>query len=227
MISSDGDIAALIGAGSHWGTIDLDGYEEAGPLTQAAILDHAAHLKHLDISYIPSFSSKDMGAILAKCERLVKFIAIDPMDPDPTMNPVMSGADFIQLDWVSTSLTVWNCLSKLAQQTQLRELKLGLLDGGQVPEHESWHQTQCLEMTLASGMDELAVLKDLKHLDVSYMLHHIGVRELEWMATHWPKLKKVDGLFKGCHSPMPGVREWIAAHQRYWVMDDDGQDMLG
>ncbi|KAG0036944.1 hypothetical protein BGZ82_003427 [Podila clonocystis] len=97
-------------------------------------------------------------------------------DPDRTMNPVMSGADFIQLDWASTSLTVWNCMimvprpnggeeeedglanneteshsiqrqvcQKLAQQTKLRELKLGLLGGGQVPQHESRHQTQCLE----------------------------------------------------------------------------------
>ncbi|KAG0095910.1 hypothetical protein BGZ93_005247 [Podila epicladia] len=256
MISSDEDIAALIRAGSHWEIIDLDGYEEAGPLTQAAILDHAAHLRQLDISYISSFSSEDMCTILSKCKSLVRFTAIDPMDPDPTMNPVMSGADFIQLDWASTSLTVWNCMitvprpsggegeeeedgqandemeshriqrqvyQKLARQTRLRELKLGRLDGKQVPEDESWYQTQCLEMTIASGMDELAALKDLKHLDVSYMNHNIGVRELEWMAENWPKLKKIDGLFRDYRDSMPGVHEWLATHRPDWVRTDEDE----
>ncbi|KAF9336599.1 hypothetical protein BG006_008061 [Podila minutissima] len=253
MISSDGDIAALIRAGLHWEVIDLDGYEEAGPLTQAAILDHAAHLRHLDISYISSFSSEDLCTILSKCRSLVRFTAIDPVDPDPAVNPVMSGADFIQLDWASTSLAVWNCMitvprsnggdeeeedgqannemeshriqqqvyQKLAQQTRLQELKLGRLDRKQVPEDESWYQTQCLEMTLASGMDELAVLKDLKQLDISYMNHNLGLTELEWMAKHWPKLEKIDGLFRGCRDPRPVVHEWLATHQPDWVVDDN------
>ncbi|KAG0358826.1 hypothetical protein BG005_001781 [Podila minutissima] len=174
MISSDGDIAALIRAGPHWEDIDLYGYEEAGPLTQAAILDHAARLRHLDISYISSFSSEDLCTILSKCKSLVRFTAIDPVDPDPAVNPVISGADFIQLDWASTSLAAWNCMitvprsnggdeeeedgqannemeshkiqqqvyQKLAQQTRLQELKLGLLDRKQVPEDKSWYQTQ-------------------------------------------------------------------------------------
>ncbi|KAG0332554.1 hypothetical protein BG000_009916, partial [Podila horticola] len=254
MISSDGDIAALIQAGSRWDAIDLDGYEEAGPLTQAAILEHAGHLRHLDISYIPSFSSVDMCTILGKCKSLVKFTAIDPMDPDPTVNPVISGTSLIQLDWASTSLTVWKCMitvprpygseeeedgqannemeshriqrqvyQKLARQTRLRELRLGLLDGGQVPEHDSWYQTQCLEMTLASGMDELAELKNLEQLDVSYMMHKIGIIELEWMAVHWPKLKTVNGLFRSGHDPMPGVRQWTTMHRPYWVTTDDRQ----
>ncbi|KAF9300571.1 hypothetical protein BGZ74_007732 [Mortierella antarctica] len=253
MISSDGDIAALIRAGPHWEVIDLYGYEEAGPLTQVAILDHAARLRHLDISYISSFSSEDLCTILSKCKSLVRFTAIDPVEPDPAVNPVISGADFIQLDWASTSLAAWNCMitvprsnggdeeeedgqannemeshkiqqqvyQKLAQQTRLRELKLGLLDRKQVPEDESWYQTQCLEMTLASGMDELAGLKDLRQLDVSYMNHNLGVRELEWMAEHWPKLKKIDGLFRGCRDPRPVVHEWLATHQPDWVVDDN------
>lgn len=84
----------------------------------------------------------------------------------------------------------------LAQLTGLCELYLGLLDVGTEDVNDSWYQTHSLEMTLKSGLDGLAPLKDLKVLDVSYMMHKIGVQELEWMATNWPKLEQVKGLGK-------------------------------
>ncbi|KAF9920900.1 hypothetical protein FBU30_009135 [Linnemannia zychae] len=51
-----------------------------------------------------------------------------------------------------------------------------------------------LEFSLESGLDLLKNMTELRVLDVRWTAHNIGVKELEWMHIHWPKLEKIRGL---------------------------------
>ncbi|KAG0298915.1 hypothetical protein BGZ96_004222 [Linnemannia gamsii] len=51
-----------------------------------------------------------------------------------------------------------------------------------------------LELSLASGLDRLAGLKDLEMFGFDGADHCIGKAELMWMANHWPKLTTIRGL---------------------------------
>ncbi|KAK3840277.1 MAG: hypothetical protein JOS17DRAFT_726628, partial [Linnemannia elongata] len=51
-----------------------------------------------------------------------------------------------------------------------------------------------LQLSLASGLDRLRVLKDLEVFGFEGFSHQIGKAELEWMATSWPKLNVMRGL---------------------------------
>ncbi|KAF9905648.1 hypothetical protein EC991_001478 [Linnemannia zychae] len=101
-----------------------------------------------------------------------------------------------------------NFLRQLGRLTHLRVLSLG----SNYPPYESREsfslvlkgirtmivsekvQHQCLELTLESGLDELAELKELEELNVYQMAHRIGIVEVKWMVEQWPKLKALRGL---------------------------------
>ncbi|KAF9100451.1 hypothetical protein BGX29_006593 [Mortierella sp. GBA35] len=55
-------------------------------------------------------------------------------------------------------------------------------------------QRDCLEMTLASGLDLLSGLTELSALDLSRMDHRVGPKEFQWMRRHWPKLRTLLGV---------------------------------
>jgi len=55
-------------------------------------------------------------------------------------------------------------------------------------------KSQCLEMSLESGLDKLSGLKRLKELHVEGLITRIGVKEVSWMTEHWPSLRTIDGL---------------------------------
>ncbi|KAG0077605.1 hypothetical protein BGZ90_006878 [Linnemannia elongata] len=63
--------------------------------------------------------------------------------------------------------------------------------------------TDCLDMTLTSGLGRLAGLKKIRKVCVMAMQTSIGIEELKWMAEHWPKLEAVHGL--------PRNRTWIVS----------------
>ncbi|KAF8941481.1 hypothetical protein BGZ47_007372 [Haplosporangium gracile] len=67
------------------------------------------------------------------------------------------------------------------------------------PLHESATQfagpiRDSLELTLASGLDRLAGLKDLETFEFDAVDHRIEEAELAWMATHWPSLRSIRRL---------------------------------
>lgn len=107
----------------------------------------------------------------------------------------------------------------LALQTDLDDLVLGhgasYYEKGLRKPHFQWYS---LEMTLESGLDELAPLTELETLDVGFMNHRIGVAELEWMKRSWPKMKYLYGLFWNGAERDPLVEEWIETHRPTWVM---------
>ncbi|KAF9905647.1 hypothetical protein EC991_001477 [Linnemannia zychae] len=100
-------------------------------------------------------------------------------------------------------------LSQLGRLTCLQTLRLGKpgrdedepefsfmsLKGIRTMVVDEYVQRDCLELSLASGLGELAGLKELEVLDVTQMAHRIGLEEIQWMVEHWPKLKRIDGLW--------------------------------
>ncbi|KAG0246312.1 hypothetical protein B0O80DRAFT_86357 [Mortierella sp. GBAus27b] len=55
-------------------------------------------------------------------------------------------------------------------------------------------QTDCLEMSLESGLWKMSGLKALRELNVASMRTRIGVKEVQWMTEHWPKLRLIYGI---------------------------------
>ncbi|KAG0025901.1 hypothetical protein BGZ82_009791 [Podila clonocystis] len=78
----------------------------------------------------------------------------------------------------------------IAQQTHLRELHLGSM----FSEGSSKRLWYGLEMTLESGLDELACLKGMHTVSLHHMNHRAGVKELDWMYKNWPNLRNIHGL---------------------------------
>ncbi|KAF9125149.1 hypothetical protein BGW39_007618 [Mortierella sp. 14UC] len=82
---------------------------------------------------------------------------------------------------------------------------------------------QSMEFSLESGLMLLGGLKELRVLDVRRTAHRIGIAELEWMYTNWPKLKEIRGLVterRWADRAEDGARvkeeveAWIAAHPK-------------
>ncbi|KAF9142425.1 hypothetical protein BG015_000899, partial [Linnemannia schmuckeri] len=71
------------------------------------------------------------------------------------------------------------------------------LESGESESHGGPHRLmnyQSLEFSLESGLEVLKGLKELRVLNVKSTAHRIGVEELDWMHTNWPKLKEIRGL---------------------------------
>ncbi|KAG0261436.1 hypothetical protein DFQ27_002959, partial [Actinomortierella ambigua] len=92
----------------------------------------------------------------------------------------------------SSRATQRQVLRRLGQQTNFRRLVIGGMLTSRVT-NRFGIQCSCLEMTLESGLDELAGLKELEELDIHHMDHRVGVSELEWMAENFPKLRRLRG----------------------------------
>ncbi|KAF9974927.1 hypothetical protein BGZ73_001588 [Actinomortierella ambigua] len=101
---------------------------------------------------------------------------------------------------------------QLGKLTKLRLLLLGD-QRLQIPAHErsrfqAFGHFDCLDFSLAldsgdernkgaGGLRYLAHLNELEILDVAGLLHNIGIEEVTWMLSYWPKLKKIHGLAHG------------------------------
>ncbi|KAF9129162.1 hypothetical protein BGW39_004430 [Mortierella sp. 14UC] len=96
-------------------------------------------------------------------------------------------------------------LSRLGQLTNLTILDLGYewrdvwsstrpetLHRGYIPYSKPF--TSTLELSLATGLDLLAGLKNLCVFGFEGVDHRIGKPELEWMARNWPRLEVMRGL---------------------------------
>ncbi|KAF9922054.1 hypothetical protein FBU30_007849 [Linnemannia zychae] len=89
------------------------------------------------------------------------------------------------------------CLTRLDLSYELRTIRLAHEDkflplGTSNKVHPL--TLDCLELTLASGLDLLAPLVNLEIFGFAGIDHRIGKPELEWMAANWPRLKILRGL---------------------------------
>ncbi|KAF9208516.1 hypothetical protein BGZ59_010607, partial [Podila verticillata] len=112
----------------------------------------------------------------------------------------------------------------LARQTKLEALILGHWSkSGKYEGFRPFYQDYSLEMSLDSGLlDELAVLKEIKELDVRLVNHKIGVRELEWMIEHWPRLRVVKGLIqdkKRHDENTKMLQAWLDVNRPTWALE--------
>ncbi|KAG0043701.1 hypothetical protein BGZ83_011120 [Gryganskiella cystojenkinii] len=113
--------------------------------------------------------------------------------------------------------TVYSQLSRL---TNLRELVLSGQSRNDHRDLDKMH-TECLALSLESGLDMLHGMNEMEVLDVRNCAHRIGVKELEWIHDHWPKLKTIKGLTesrawadKEAEKELVKVKQWKAEHPR-------------
>lgn len=236
--SSDAEIAGFLRLSAHWKTINLRNCNLAGSLTVATILDNCQDLEYLNIAGCGKISSRNVRSILSTAVCLKEgFIAIGrTIGVGGTGDPVLQGTDLADLVWASHSLAIFSCrisiprhdpvhshdiqrrvYKKLAEQSLLKDLILGVSFAGDAQQNVGVWQRDSLDMTLESGMGELACLRSLENLDLSWTNHHVGLLELEWMSENWPCLIFVCGLFSACLDPVPGVHEWIRDYKPEWI----------
>ncbi|KAF8986065.1 hypothetical protein BGZ46_009862 [Entomortierella lignicola] len=77
---------------------------------------------------------------------------------------------------------------RLARFTRLEVLWLGFSPGSYF---ERLVQYDCLDMSLESGLEKLAGLKELRELSISNMRTKLGLNEVKWMAENWPNLRVI------------------------------------
>ncbi|KAF8943474.1 hypothetical protein BGZ47_005391 [Haplosporangium gracile] len=104
-------------------------------------------------------------------------------------------------------------LRQLGQLIHLRKLRLGKYGRDwNMPEYsrlelrsirtmavDAYFDHNCLELSLESGLNELAGLKQLEELEGDQMAHRIGLVEVQWMVANWPRLRTISGLqYRDC-----------------------------
>ncbi|KAG9064992.1 hypothetical protein KI688_002311 [Linnemannia hyalina] len=91
-------------------------------------------------------------------------------------------------------------LARLANLTHLKVLELASKrpkDNRQRPDEDHLyvdHFSDTLELTLASGLGQLAALKDLEMFGFEGCNHEIDKPELDWIVKSWPRLRAMRGL---------------------------------
>ncbi|KAK3810900.1 MAG: hypothetical protein J3Q66DRAFT_350455, partial [Benniella sp.] len=102
---------------------------------------------------------------------------------------------------------------RLARLTNLETLSLG-----DTPEEDFYRwmctaqvQPDCLEMSLESGLHKLSELTKLKELNVLGMKTKIGIKEIQWMTEHWPRLRVLRGLDESDDGGKQVV-QWLQEH---------------
>ncbi|KAG0041807.1 hypothetical protein BGZ83_001281, partial [Gryganskiella cystojenkinii] len=76
--------------------------------------------------------------------------------------------------------------------------------------YDEGFQYSCLSLALDAGLGYLAGLGQLEVLKVNRMSHRIRLQEVQWMAEHWPRLRRIEGLKvlrKDDKCPIPPVTE--------------------
>ncbi|KAF9094610.1 hypothetical protein BGX23_001864 [Mortierella sp. AD031] len=116
--------------------------------------------------------------------------------------------------------------SQLGKLTRLQELWLGH-DKPDLDDEENYHPTEvdgqwkyidpdeqfeCLEFSLRSGLDLLAGLKELRVLNVDRMNTRVGLSEVQWMASRWPRMEKIVGLVVQGDA-VPKHVQWLYDHR--------------
>jgi hypothetical protein len=116
--------------------------------------------------------------------------------------------------------------SQLGKLTRLQELWLGH-DTPDLDDEENYHPTEvdgqwryidpdeqfeCLEFSLRSGLDLLRGLTELRVLNMDRMNVRVGLSEVQWMASRWPKVEKIVGLVVQGDT-VPKYVQWLYDHR--------------
>lgn len=200
---------------------DLCSILEATPSLKKFIALH--HQGRMDASD-PFVSAADLASLSWASRSLMQFscgIRVprpSTDDEEEGSSSSSSSSSFRGSAWEESRDLQRQVYRKLAEQKGLSQLELGMTYHRRLTESDPQFQSQCLEMTLESGIGELVGLTLLQVLNVSNMDQRIGVAELEWMDKSWPHLKRIAGMFSDCVNPVPGTREWIQDNRRDWAL---------
>ncbi|KAF9572371.1 hypothetical protein EC968_009945 [Mortierella alpina] len=77
-------------------------------------------------------------------------------------------------------------------------------------------QTQCLELSLSTGLELMSGMKEMRVLKVGGLEHRIGLGEIQWMCEQWPKLEAVYGLLRVKNRKQ---------YDRYWEGKEEDEEM--
>ncbi|KAK3810894.1 MAG: hypothetical protein J3Q66DRAFT_350440 [Benniella sp.] len=134
------------------------------------------------------------------CERSLKVLKIKIRD-----------IPRLDVDGIATEEGALYTTHGLVYDRLVRFTNLETLWLGSKPDHEDLNDvSDCLAMSLESGLHKLAGLKKLKELSVSGMKTRIGVREVQWMMEHWPELRVIYGL--GEDGEGKAATQWLLEH---------------
>ncbi|KAG0243220.1 hypothetical protein B0O80DRAFT_528389 [Mortierella sp. GBAus27b] len=78
-------------------------------------------------------------------------------------------------------------------------------------------QSDCLEVSLESGLDKLSGLKALRTLSVPH-LGNTRNGDVQWMAENWPTLGTIYGLFGKDIDDLTATEWWKAYHSRIRIL---------
>ncbi|KAF9399517.1 hypothetical protein BGX21_006113 [Mortierella sp. AD011] len=80
---------------------------------------------------------------------------------------------------------------QLGRLTKLRHLRLGWISD------TAFKRKVNFDLSISSGLEHLAGLKELEILDVTCIAHvNIEEEEVKWMTENWPMLRMIKGYFK-------------------------------
>ncbi|KAG0237881.1 hypothetical protein BGW41_008307 [Actinomortierella wolfii] len=236
----DGRLADIVSLSNQW--TDIEVYlREVRSNTIAGIIENCEHLETMQFvgpgSGSEEMTGSDLQAILSKAKFLKCLTAHWLLS-----NNSITAADILSSRWATSSLEHIDfkievpraigevseeairhsreiqrqVLRRLGQQKRMRKLVIGgMASTTNTPGFGI--QVDCLEMTLESGLDELADLKELEELDIHHMDHRVRVPELEWMVEHLPKLRRLIGMCDSLNPYSPEVEEWLQTHRPTWL----------
>ncbi|KAG0347510.1 hypothetical protein BG005_000113 [Podila minutissima] len=239
--SYDWEFAEVITLSSRWTAIYVSDCFQFGTQSVAALLNHSQHLQRLCLFGCGGISSEQLQLILCTAGALEYLWAIDDEYEQDPFDPILDALDMISSEWATKSLKEFVCAirvprvgddsdltdgeareiqrrvyERLATQIQLETLSLGCRIETVEGVLDSHYHPECLQITLDSGLGELAHLKQLTKLDVSYTDHMISIEELQWMEQNWQRLATICGLSE-TYNPVPGALEWVRAHRESWL----------
>ncbi|KAG0025331.1 hypothetical protein BGZ81_007230 [Podila clonocystis] len=82
-------------------------------------------------------------------------------------------------------------------------------------------QHQCLELSLETGLQALADLRELRQLKIQRIGHAMGAQEIEWMVRQgvWPKLRLINGVAdETVWTPLGKVPRKSLAKASHWYL---------
>ncbi|KAK3811020.1 MAG: hypothetical protein J3Q66DRAFT_414467 [Benniella sp.] len=214
----DKDVPGLLsGSRNGWRVLNVRRSAKIGIMAMKALERHSSTLESLTIDTHSHVSVDALLQVLSSCINLHTLINVNAScDLDARM--------FADQDPVTGSLKPWKCepalkvlmvtivgitrpternrgsgsnrnwdmhnlvYSRLARLTKLETLCVR-------SNPATWHQIDCVRMSLESGLHILSGLEMLKELYTARMSTGIGVDEVQWMTEHWPRLRGIYGLY--------------------------------
>ncbi|KAK3811024.1 MAG: hypothetical protein J3Q66DRAFT_414473 [Benniella sp.] len=216
-------VTLLTGSRKGWKTVKIGPFVWPEKGGMDALAEHFPTLEHLETCGFKKMSSNDIVQVLRSCRKLKtfkdvpyrkNFLPVDAkvfMDLDPDTGflrpwncerslkvlkltfggiPKLDSKEDYTLEksYTGQGRDIQGLIyERLARLINLETLWLG-------GEYHHSDDPQCLEMSLESGLYELFGLKRLTELSVTGLPTRIGVREVQWMTKHWPRLRVIRGL---------------------------------